>query len=232
MLASIACHLLLYLIWACASLAMRRPHSDGTGHLLGMFTFYTLYPATICSHTYGCLCACGLARECCPCFNGAPLVVLIRPLLPYIFWVCMSLTLRRPHCLLRFQQWFPCENGNKIRKASTSRPIWQQIDWRIHHTQAKVRKALFDCFRPPLVLFPRQCCRFVIAVQSCLGSGGPGTWTQSSKAKFQQGVGATSLEPRSIMLHRCASLLPRFTMCCPHSFLVAMCSKCSDVSRL
>jgi hypothetical protein len=181
-LASITCHLLPYLIWACASLAMRRPHSDGTWHLLGMFTFYTLPGHHLLTYVWV-LVAWHVNVALVP--MGPHCVVLFRPLLPYLFWVCMSLTLRRPHCLLRFQQWFPCKNGNKIRKASSSRPIWQQIDWRIHHTQAKVRKALFDCFRPPLVLFPRPCCRFVIAIQSCLGSGGPGTWTQPLKAKSQ-----------------------------------------------
>jgi hypothetical protein len=74
MLASIACHLLLYLIWAYASLAMGRPHSDGTWHLLGMFTFLHITRPPFAHIRMG---ACGLARECCPCFNGAPLVVLI-----------------------------------------------------------------------------------------------------------------------------------------------------------
>jgi hypothetical protein len=176
--ATIPRHLLLYVIWASASyLAMRRPHSTVTWHLYGIWIVYLLgidRMPTICIYVWVLVprhvnVALVPTRPHC--------VVLFRPLLPYVFWVCKSLTLRRPHCLLRFQQWFSCKNGNKIRKASSSRPIWQQIDWPLHRDQAKVRKALFDCFRPALLLFPRPCCRFAVAVQGRLGSVGPGTWT-------------------------------------------------------
>jgi hypothetical protein len=56
------------------SLAMRRPHSDGTWHLLGHVYLLHITRAPFAHIRMG---ACGLARECCPCFNGTPLVVLI-----------------------------------------------------------------------------------------------------------------------------------------------------------
>jgi hypothetical protein len=162
--------------------------------------------------------ACCKARGCCSSSQRGPSDCILRPLLPYLFRVWMSLTLRRPQCLLPFQQWFLCKNGNNIRKGLIFSTQLATIGlantpWG-HHAQAKGGKALFDCFRPPLVLFPLS----TLPVRCCC-TGLPGEWWTGHLTLEKRNVtkGATSFEPRRITDCSCALLLPRLTMCCPHS---------------